>query len=67
MYFYKFGSEGSGWSDVFSFVTPQPQATEVFVVAYGDIPFFLLFLPFFYFLIFLFFKKKILFVSLIKE
>lgn len=37
-YFYKFGSSGaSGWSEVFSFISPNPKATEAFVVAFGGI------------------------------
>lgn len=37
-YFYKFGSITSGWSQTFSFISPQAPSVdeEIFVVAYGD-------------------------------
>jgi len=38
LYFYKFGSSESGWSDIYSFTSPQAPGpdTEIFFVAYGD-------------------------------
>jgi hypothetical protein len=40
-YFYKFGSASSGWSETFSFMSPQAQVPteEVYIVAYGGTTF----------------------------